>query len=114
MVLDGTPRHQRQHQVQYKISSLSIEMPRKSSRSSRGLLERLYTPLNQLLKVSGNSVRTVSSGVGRVASNVLTTGNKVGKRMVKGVDNTVKGVTMRKSRRSGRKANTRRNNMRRR
>jgi hypothetical protein len=87
-------------------------MPRKSRRSSRGLLERLYTPLNQLLKVSGNSVRTVSSGVGKVASNVLTTGNKVGKRVVKGVDNTIKGVTARKSRKSGRKANTRRNNMR--
>ena len=86
-------------------------MPRKSRRSSRGLLERLYTPLNQLLKVSGSSVRTVSSGVGKVASNVLSTGNKVGKRVVKGVDNTVKGVTARKSLRSSRKS--RRNNTRR-
>lgn len=88
-------------------------MANKSRRSSRGLLERLYTPLNQLLKVSGNSVRTVSSGVGKVASNVLTTGNKVGKRVVKGVNNTIKGVTARKSRKANaRKANTRKNNMR--
>lgn len=76
-------------------------MARKSRRSSRGLLERLYSPINQLFKVSGNSVRNVSSGVGKVASNVVSTGNKVGKRVVKGVNNTIKDVTARKSRRGG-------------
>lgn len=84
----------------------------RKSRSSRGILNRLYTPINQLFKVSGNSVRAVSSGVGKVASNVLTTANKVGKRVVKGANNTVKGVVSRKSRRNGRKSGTRKANRR--
>lgn len=76
-------------------------MPRKSRRSSRSrsLLTRMYTPINQFFKVSGNSVRGVSSGVGKVTSNVLSTANKVGKRVAKGANNTIKGVTSRKSRR---------------
>lgn len=82
---------------------------RRSGKPSSSLVGKLYSPFGHFFKATGNSVRSVSKGVGNVAGKVVNTAGHVGSRFAKGADNTIHNLTRgRKNRRGSTRKHTRR------
>ena len=86
-------------------------MARKSRKSNFGLASRLFSPFRRAGEGVSNSARTVSRGVGNVASKVVRTATSVGNTFARKTDQALSNVL---KRRKSRRNNTRRNNTRRR
>lgn len=90
-------------------------MARKSRKSSRSLslFSRLFSPVQEAVGATGNSVRIVSRSVGNIAGKAVNTVGKVGSRFAKGANSAVSKLTRgRKNRKNTRRNKTRRANRR--
>jgi hypothetical protein len=90
-------------------------MARKSRRSGKSLslFSRLFSPVQEAVGATGNSVRIASRSVGNIAGRAVNTVGKIGNRFAKGANTAVSKLTRgRKNRKNTRRNNTRRANRR--
>ena len=73
---------------------------RGARKSSFSIITRLYAPFRRVLNATGNSVRTVSHGVGDVAGKVVNTVNKVGQTYARGANKAISNITRRKTKKN--------------
>jgi len=91
------------------MSSGGRRSSRRGSTKSRGLLDRLYAPIDNFLGATGKAVGNVGRGASGVASKVIGTVRRVGSRVRNGLSKTVRNVTSRRgtSRRGSRRGSRR-------
>ena len=93
-------------------SGLLLEMAKRSStRKSKGLFRRVYSPIHHLLAASRNVGRSLFRRSGRIVDEGLGAVQNVGTAVTSHANSTVRNIVSRKSRknRKSRKSNSRKN-----
>jgi hypothetical protein len=75
----------------------------RKSRKSLSLFQRIWSPVNEAVRATGNSARNVSRSVGSIAGTAVNTVSKVGSRYAKAANRAVSNITSRKNNKSSRR-----------